>query len=288
MPGTLCDHSWIGASYGIPTLNSVLKLTILICYGSAASLLAISRGKRATGSHSTALIGVMSGVLGLLMHTYLLYAASLGEVGLQLSFGNTISLVGSLIALVALIGSARTEFTGLAALLLPFAALSALTTGLGEGRSIAHLGWPMQAHIVLSVVAYSLLTIAALLAGLIAIQDKRLRTRHPFGLLRLLPPLESMEGLLFTTIGAGFGLLSLAIFSGLIFVDNMFAQHLVHKTVLSLIAWLIFGVLLFGRTKFGWRGRKAIRWTLGGFAVLALAYFGSRLVLEFVLNRHWG
>ena len=230
----------------------------------------------------------MLGLLGLLAHAYVLYSASFGPAGLQLSLGNTLSLVGLLIALITIVGSSRPEFSGLGALLLPFAAVSAQVTGVGEGRSIAHLGWPMQAHIVLSVVAYGLLSIAALLAVLMAIQDRRLRSRHPFGLLRLLPPLESMERLLFTTLGAGFGLLSLAIFSGLIFVDNMFAQHLAHKTVLSLIAWLIFGVLLFGRIKFGWRGRKAIRWTLGGFAVLALAYFGSRLVLEFILDRHWG
>lgn len=251
-------------------------------------MLAIRRGERTTGSHSGPLLGVMLGVLGLFVHAYVLSTASFGAAGLQLSLANTISLVGALIALLALFGGTRPELAGLGALFLPFAALSALMTNLGDGRSIAHLGWPMQAHIVLSVVAYSLLSVAALLAILIAIQDRRLRSRQPFGLLRLLPPLEAMERLLFSTLGVGFGLLSLAIFSGLIFVDNLFAQHLVHKTVLSLIAWLIFGVLLFGRIKFGWRGRKAIRWTLGGFAVLALAYFGSRLVLEFVLNRHWG
>jgi ABC-type uncharacterized transport system permease subunit len=58
-------------------------------------------------------------------------------------------------------------------------------------------------------------------------------------------------------------------------------------TVSAAVAWLVFAVLLWGRWKFGWRGRTAIRWTLGGFAFLLLAYFGSKLVLELVLGRHW-
>ena len=72
---------------------------------------------------------------------------------------------------------------------------------------------------------------------------------------------------------------------GVLFLEDIFAQHLVHKTVLSLTAWLVFAVLLWGRFQFGWRGRTAIRWTLSGFAVLLLAYFGSKFVLELVLMR---
>ena len=97
-----------------------------------------------------------------------------------------------------------------------------------------------------------------------------------------------MEAILFGTIWVGFGILSLAIFSGLIFVENIFAQHLAHKTTLAIIAWIIFAVLIVGRWQFGWRGRKAVYLTLGGFALLALAYFGSKLVLEVILGRQWG
>jgi ABC-type uncharacterized transport system permease subunit len=97
-----------------------------------------------------------------------------------------------------------------------------------------------------------------------------------------------MEQVLFTTIHAGVVLLTLSVFSGLIFVDNVFAQHLVHKTVLSIIALVVFGVLLLGRWRFGWRGRKAIHWTLVGYGLLVLGYFGSRFVLEVLLQRQWG
>jgi ABC-type uncharacterized transport system permease subunit len=93
---------------------------------------------------------------------------------------------------------------------------------------------------------------------------------------------------MFRLIGAGFVLLSLALLTGLIFVTNLWAQHLQHKTILSLIAWVIFGVLLLGRNRYGWRGRAALRWTLSGFGFLALSYFGSKFVLEYLLGRHWG
>lgn len=270
--------------------NCVLNITILICYGAAAGLFALTRNRTEADQSAfvTLIPALVFGVAALLLHGYLLSADTFTDSGLRLSLANTVSLIGVVIALLTVVGSARRGLRGLGALILPLAGLTALATGLGEGRIVGHPGWPMQAHIVLSAVAYSFLSIAAAMAILIAIQDRQLRARQPYGLLRLLPSLESMEQLLFTTLGTGFGLLSLAIFSGLIFVDNMFAQHLVHKTILSLVAWVIFGVLLLGRIKFGWRGKKAIHWTLGGFVVLALAYFGSRLVLEVILGRHWG
>jgi len=137
--------------------------------------------------------------------------------------------------------------------------------------------------IVLSIMAYSLFAIAAVQAILLAIQDHQLRNRRPGGIIRALPPLQTMEDLLMQLILAGFILLTLALLSGFFFLEDIFAQHLVHKTVLSIAAWLVFATLLWGRWKFGWRGRTAIRWTLGGYIALMLAYFGSKLVLELLL-----
>ena len=95
-----------------------------------------------------------------------------------------------------------------------------------------------------------------------------------------------METLLFQMIGAGFILLSVTLFSGFLFLQDLFAQHVAHKTVLSLIAWCVFAMLLWGRWRFGWRGQTAIRWTLSGFVFLVLAFFGSKLVLELILQRY--
>ena len=115
-----------------------------------------------------------------------------------------------------------------------------------------------------------------------------MRTRRIADLPSVLPPLDALEKLMFRLIGAGFVMLTLSLFTGFVFVTNLFTQHLIHKTVLSLIAWTIFGVLLIGRIRIGWRGRSALGWTLSGFGVLALAYFGAKFVLEDVLGRHWG
>ena len=92
-----------------------------------------------------------------------------------------------------------------------------------------------------------------------------------------------MESLLFQMIAVGYATLSLALLVGITFLEDIFAQHLVHKTILSIIAWTVFAILLHGRWKYGWRGRIAIRWTLIGFLFLMLAYFGSKLVLELIL-----
>jgi len=88
---------------------------------------------------------------------------------------------------------------------------------------------------------------------------------------------------LFEVIIVGFISLTVSLGSGLLFLENMFAQHLVHKTILSIFAWFVFLTLLIGHWKLGWRGRTAIRWTLSGFISLMLAYFGSKFVLEILL-----
>jgi ABC-type uncharacterized transport system permease subunit len=149
-------------------------------------------------------------------------------------------------------------------------------------------GWELTAHILLSMASAALLFAAAATALLFVALDRRLRTRRIADLPSVLPPLDTLEKVLFRLIGAGFGLLTLALFTGFVFVTNLFAQHLFQKTVLSLFAWALFGVLLIGRAKFGWRGRSVVYWTLAGFVVLALAYFGSKFILEDVLGRHWG
>lgn len=149
------------------------------------------------------------------------------------------------------------------------------------------LSWALQTHIILSLLAYGLLTLGALIALVMAIQHRLLHEHRPNGLAATLPPLQQMEAMLFRLMAGGFFVLTLAIISGLGFVDRIFAQHLAHKTVLSLLAWLVFGILLWGRHQFGWRGRAAVRWCLSGYGLLILAYFGSKLVLELILGRHW-
>jgi ABC-type uncharacterized transport system permease subunit len=145
--------------------------------------------------------------------------------------------------------------------------------------------WQMNVHILSSIIAFSLLNIAALQAILLIVQNRQLRSHPPKRYIQSMPSMQTMESLLFQMIGAGVVFLTIALTSGFIFIDDLFAQHLAHKTFFSIIAWLIFSGLLVGRSRYGWRGRTAIKWTLLGFLFLLLAYFGSKLVLELILHR---
>jgi ABC-type uncharacterized transport system permease subunit len=135
------------------------------------------------------------------------------------------------------------------------------------------------------LLAYVTLAIAAVLAVLLWLQERALRQRRLVDWLRALPPLVELETLLFRTIATGFVMLTAALLSGVLFVEDLMAQHLAHKTVFSLLSWLAFGALLLGRRLRGWRGTTAVRWTLVAMALLVLAFFGSNAVLELVLKR---
>lgn len=228
-----------------------------------------------------------AGALGALLHALLLYGQILGQNGLSLGFFNAGSLVGWLMALVILLAALRRPVENLAVFILPISALALFLAAVmgSPATPAARATAGLEAHILTSMLAYSILSVGALQALLLAFQDHQLRNRHPTGLVRYMPPLRIMEEILFQILWAGFVLLSLSLATGVIFLENIFAQHLVHKTTLSVAAWVVFAILLFGRMQFGWRGRKAIRWTMGGFVALMLAYFGTKLVLELILQR---
>ncbi len=155
-------------------------------------------------------------------------------------------------------------------------------------REIHAPQWEITAHITLAALAAGWLSIAAITVLLLSWQDTRLRTRTPMGVLGLLPPVETLEITLFRALTGGFIVLTFVLLTGLFFVTDVLAQHLIHKMVLAIVAWLVFATLLWGRYRYGWRGRKARQFTTVGFVILALAYFGSKFVLENVLGRHWG
>jgi ABC-type uncharacterized transport system permease subunit len=198
------------------------------------------------------------------------------------------SLLGWTLAVLACLVSIDKQNRVLGAILLLSAGVGAAMTDAGRSYTEATVGWELTAHILLSMGAAALLFAAAVTAILLVILDRRLRSRRIANLSSGLPPLDALEKIMFRLVAAGFGLLTLALITGFVFVTNLFTQNLVQKTVLSLIAWLIFGVLLVGRLRFGWRGRSAVRWTLSGFAILAVAYFGVKFVLEYLFGRHWG
>jgi ABC-type uncharacterized transport system permease subunit len=145
----------------------------------------------------------------------------------------------------------------------------------------------MTVHIITSVVAFGVLSIAGVYAVFIYLIDQLLRQHRLNKLVQTLPALDTLEELLFHLIKTGFAVLTISLLTGLVFVNDLFAQHLAHKTLLSIFAWLVFAILIWGRWKKGWRGRMAVRMTLAGIVLLLLSYFGSKLILEVFLQRSW-
>ena len=231
-------------------------------------------------------LGIGLGFAAVLLHLWILFETLHTSAGVNFGFFNAVSFAAWIIVLILLLSSLRKPLENLGIVLLPFAGLTLIMV---LAFPTVHIlpedaNWNLRTHVLTSLLAYSVLAMASVQAILLAIQDNHLRKHHPGGFMRSLPPLQTMESLLFEMILIGFILLSIALLTGFLFLEDMFAQKLVHKTILSIVAWIAFGTLLWGRFRFGWRGRKAIYWVLAGFAVLALAYFGSKAVVELILN----
>jgi ABC-type uncharacterized transport system permease subunit len=258
---------------------------VLYLLTSAALTVRLARAEPGLTINRTTVL--LLGFGGLALHAAVLYPDLITGSGLNLGFFNAASLTALLMVLLLLLTAIRQPVENLGIPILPVAAATvALAVWYPNQKTVIESGaWQLDLHILFSVLAYSLFALAAAQAVLLAIQDQHLRNRHPGGFIRALPPLQLMERLLFQMIGTGYALLSAALLTGFLFLEDIFAQHLAHKTILSITSWVIFGVLLWGRWKFGWRGRKAITWTLSGFVFLVLAYFGSKLVLELILNQ---
>ena len=222
--------------------------------------------------------------VAMLLQAAALYALIIQPQGLNLGFFAAFSLIAWLISIQILLSSIYRRIESLGIVVFPISGIASIAASLHFSDHLINItNNAVQVHVMVSVIAYSLITLGAFQAGLLAYQDRSIRQHHPGGFIRFLPPLHDMETLLFQFLGFGFICLSASLLSGFIYLEDIFAQHLVHKTVLSIIGWIILGILLFGRFKFGWRGKTAINWTLSAFVFLMLAFFGSKLVLEFIL-----
>lgn len=269
----------------------MLSVIVLACYLACAAWLASSAYRAEDpAAHGRRVAALALGIVALTLHAELLRQGLYSRTAISFTIAETASLIGWPLGAIALaLAWRRPRFAAISSILIVVAgALGATTIEGRTGYALERQNWEVAAHIVLSTLAYALLTVAVALAIALALLDRRLRKRRPLGWLRILPSMEALEAGTFQALTTGFAVLTLALFSGFIFVEDLFAQHLIHKTVLSCLAWVVFAVLLFGRWRFGWRGRVAATWTLSGFALLGLAYFGSKIVLESILGRHWG
>lgn len=226
-------------------------------------------------------------VAGAALHGLANYLVIWSEGSLHLGIQSSVSLVSWIMLLFVLLTSLRLPVQNLLILILPLATLgviSLLTSPAVPTIPSANLGDPLIWHIFISIVAYSILFMAACQSVLLAVLEHRLKTRKTLRLLRLLPPLQTMESLLFGLLWTGIIALTIAIGTGFIFLNDMFEQRVVHHTLLSLASWILYAVLLAGHKLLGWRGTTAVRWTLIAFSLLVLAYFGSKFVIEVLLE----
>lgn len=219
-------------------------------------------------------------MLGLLLHSILLYQLSTSAQGLSFGFFDSVSIVAALLlfTLFATMGRANTH--GLGVILLPIAIVSIVLAlaNYNPAFDLHQLSPGLKVHVLLSFLAYSTLSLAALLSLILAYQNYQLHYRRKLLLPNVFPSLQSVESLMFQLISTGFVLLSLAVALGIVYTETWWT----HKIIFSCLAWLVFAILLFGRYRFGWRGRTAIQWTLGGIFLLMIGFFGTKLVLEFI------
>ncbi|MDH4285828.1 MAG: cytochrome c biogenesis protein CcsA [Gallionella sp.] len=228
-------------------------------------------------------------LIPVVLHGYLLMQDVFADGGVNLSMTNALSLIVWLTLLVYAVARFFYPIGGLQALVLPLAAVAVLLPEFfPTAHQLANTGLiAFKAHISAAMLAYSLFTIAVLHAVLISQVESRLHHASLPRILQSLPPLLTMETLLFRMIGIGFVLLTLTLASGAVFSEEIFgkAWQFNHKVLFGFVSWGVFAVLLLGHHFYGWRGRTAVRWTVSGFVFLLLAYLGTKFVLEVILHR---
>ena len=228
-------------------------------------------------------------LLPLGLHGFTLYQQIFASAGLRFGFAQALSAMTFLAVALYWIESLFYPLDGMEPLVLPLAAvavpLPTIFPGLASSGTYAQAG-VFKLHLALAMIAYGLFVIALLHAMLMAVAERQLHLKSSFAAMNL-PPLLTLEKLLFRVIGAAFVFLTLTLATGIAFSETLFgrAMRADHKTVFAVLSWITFGLLLAGRALYGWRGRTATRFTLGGFVLLVLAYVGSRFVLEVVLHR---
>lgn len=227
--------------------------------------------------------------VALLAHGVALRQELFPDGSMRFGFSVAVSMMVWLAVLFYWIETLYTRLDGLQTLAMPAAAAGSLLPLLFPSQhELANAGsLAFRAHFIVAMLAYSLFTLAALHALLMAVAEKQLHSAKLTRAFASLPPLLTMESLLFRLIGIAFALLTLTLISGVAFSESLFGKafRFDHKTVFAITSWLLFGVLLVGRHAWGWRGRVALRWTLAGFIALLFAYVGSRFVLEVLLHR---
>jgi len=262
----------------VTVLSGVLAV-VFYTLGSVFQLQSITQGK-----HTRQLVFGLAWA-AVLAHAISAWGIIVTASGFHFGIAEISTLLAFSISLLVLVSSLRKPLQNLFVVLFPLAIIAivvSLTVRSNFPPTEMHLG--IASHILLSIVAYSMISIAAVQAAFLSYQNYQLKHHHPAGIVSKFPPLQDMEIFLFELLWVGEILLGLGIVLGFVFIEDFAAQEgLIHKTVFSILAWVVFAGLLWGRHQLGWRGSTAIRGTITGFVLLLLGFYGSKFVLEFIL-----
>ncbi len=253
---------------------SALFASLLYLYASSL----IWRKIQSHASVDVRLQVIQLAVIATILHAYALSATLWTDYGINFQIGNVLSFIAVLGSAILLITNINKSTETLGIFIYPLAALTTLIPLAIHTEN--PLSLEIGSHVLISVSAYSIMGIATAQAVLYAIQERRFRTKQLSRLMQALPPLQVMENTLIQLVLIGFIFLSFALLSGLFFIEDIFAQHLIHKTFFAILSWLVYATFLFGHFKYGWRGQTAARYTIWAYILLILSYVGTQIALR--------
>lgn len=218
-----------------------------------------------------------------ILHGVYTYLRSICDSGVDLSLFSASNFISLTLVLLVIVISALRPIQKLTSPILLLAATNIAFSLLNPEQSNI-TPYAIASHVLPSLLAYSLFSFAAAHAVVLWFQNHALKTQQLNKIINVLPPLDALESALFMVVTAGFVLLTSAMITGTLFIEDFWDQRLAHKTFFSITAWLVFATLLLGRKLGHWRGNSAIKWTLSGYGLLVIGYFGSKFVLEYLIR----
>ena len=225
--------------------------------------------------------------IGLITHALLIYNHVFNQ-GVDLSFANSTLLLSWIIVLIYLLLNNKSKYQGLEIFTLIPALIIVLVFPLiqPDHQTIQYYSISASIHIIIAMLGYGLLTFGSIFSLFLLLFEKSLHAETKnSSMISSSEPLLDVENKLFQIYWVGFIFLTFTLFSSLFFSNYLFGQSLDwnHKTIFTILAWLSYALVLFGRVQFGWRGKKSIIISLLAFAFLILAYLGTKFVVEMVL-----
>jgi len=267
-------------------------LLIIISYICALAFLIVSNTstdqKQKVNHRVTLSLFWLTLLLGISLHLFHSANTSYIQHSFNFSVASMTFWFSALVVGTFAIGSLIYPIKNLAIIVLPIAIICiffALIWG-DNPQIIDNQGSIFYWHIFTASIAFTLLSLSVLQAILFGYQEVSLRKHTKNTFLTWLPPIQTTEIVLFKSIIVGFVFLSASITLGSLynFELNRTLLSFNHHTVLAILSWIGFAILLYGRIILGWRGLQAINWTIIAFLFLSIGYFGTKMINEVLIN----